>query len=233
MRASAARAVLQLVGLPCLEPPVFDGSLQARLETAADRLLEGDAGALDRLDGARIDFLRWLAEHRDVLFHGSRRADLDVLEPIRLTRDTTAFGDQQAVYATNDPVWAIYFATVRRGKGFSTRNGSLAPAAARGVYPRWYFFSLNPSSETAERFGDGSLYVLPRRGFASQPPLYRAVDSAQWVSAEPVRPLARIAVGAADFPLRDSVVTHTSREPMFVTWARAGLRARRRHPPWH
>jgi hypothetical protein len=55
-----------------------------------------------------------------VLFHGSGRDDLDVLEPIRRSRDTTQFGDQEAVYATSDPVWAMYFALLRRGRSFST-----------------------------------------------------------------------------------------------------------------
>jgi hypothetical protein len=68
---------------------------------------------------------------------------------------------------------------------------------------------------------------MPRTGFVSEPPLRRVIDTAQWVSAEAVRPLVRIAVGPEDFPLRDLVVRHSEREPMLVTWARAGVRARR------
>lgn len=226
MKASVSTTFLRLAGLPSLGPPVFESSVAAQLEPVADRLLGGDAAALEGLEAGRVDVLRWLAEQRPVLFHGSNRADLEALEPIRLSRDATAFGNQQAVYATSDPVWAIYFAVLRRGKGFSTRNGSMAPAAA-GVYPRWYFFSLNPPRAAEARFGDGSLYVLPRDGFASQPPLGGLIDTAQWVSAEAVRPLVRIEVGPADFPFRDLVVTHSEREPVLVTWARAGVRARR------
>lgn len=57
---------------------------------------------------------------RDVARH---EPSFDVLEPIRRARDTTQFGDRQAVYATSDPVWAMFFALLRRGRPFSTRNG--------------------------------------------------------------------------------------------------------------
>jgi hypothetical protein len=226
MDRRALSGFLRIAGLPCLEPPVLDVRLRSRLDDAADRLLEGDAASLSSLEVPRVEFLRWLADRRPVLFHGSSRADLEALEPIRLSRDTTTFGNQQAVYATNDPVWAIYFATLRRGRRFSTRNGSLAPAGGR-VYPRWYFFSFNQPGKAGAQFGDGSLYVLPRAGFVSEPPLRGLIDTAQWVSADAARPLVRVDVGAEDFPFRELVVTHREREPMLVTWARAGTRARR------
>jgi hypothetical protein len=194
---------LQLAGLPRLEPPIFDAPVLSRLDEAADRLLGGDAAALHGLQVPRVEFLRWLAQHRPVLFHGSSRADLVGLEPIRLSRDSTTFGNQQAVYATNDPVWAIYFATLRRGRRYSTRNGSLAPAGG-GVYPRWYFFSLWQPGNARAQFGDGSLYVLPRRGFASERPLRGVIDTAQWVSADAARPLVRVDVDARGLPVSRS-----------------------------
>ena len=158
------------------------------------------------------------------MFHGSARDDLDVLEPIRRSRDSTEFGDQQAVYATSDPVWATYFAILRRGRPFSTRNGSIGMAEG-ALYPRWYFFSLRGGHDD-KPFADGWVYVLPRAGFTPEPPLAGGLDTAQWVSSSAVRPIERIAVEPADFPFRRLVVTHREREPMFVTWLRAGVRAR-------
>lgn len=174
---------------------------------------------------AKVDFLRWLTERRDVLFHGSARSDLETLAPIRLSRDTTRFGDQQALYASNDPVWAIYFAILRRDAPFSTRNASIGVAGA-GVYPRWYSFALLPPADPQTRFGRGSLYVLPRGPFRPEPPQLGVLDTAQWVSPEPVRALARIGVGPDDFPFLQWVGPYDEREPMLFTIARAAVRNR-------
>ncbi|HEY6604990.1 MAG TPA: hypothetical protein VIZ44_01475, partial [Gaiellaceae bacterium] len=82
-------------------------------------------GAPREDDDGVLASLQRRALREDVLFHGSGRDDLDVLEPIRRSRDTTQFGNQEAVYATSDPVWAMFFALLRRGRPFSTRNGSM------------------------------------------------------------------------------------------------------------
>jgi hypothetical protein len=180
-------------------------------------------GAPEPRDDGVLASLQRRALFGDVLFHGSGRDDLDVLEPIRRSRDATEFGDQQAVYATSDPVWAMYFALLRRGRPFSTRNGSIG--LARKLYPRWYFFSLR-GGYSEEPFADGWVYVLPRDGFVQEPPLGGKLESAQWMSPSAVRPVQRIAVKPSDFPFRDLVVRHREREPMLVTWLRAGVRAR-------
>lgn len=191
-------AGLRLLGLPSVGPP-----------------REDDDGVLASLQRRAL--------RQDVLFHGSGRDDLDVLEPIRRSRDTTQFGDQQAVYATSDPVWAMYFALLRRGRSFSTRNGSLG--LSRELYPRWYFFSLR-GGDDGDPFADGWVYLLPRAPFSPEPPLAGKLDTAQWVSSSAVQVIERIAVKPSDFPFRELVVTHREREPLFVTWLRAGLRAR-------
>jgi hypothetical protein len=150
-----------------------------------------------------------------------------VLDPIRLSRDTTEFGDQQAVFATSDPVWAIYFAVLQRHRPFGTRNGSLGLAGA-GVYPRWYHFSIQRPLDLAARFGPGSIYILPRGPFSLEPPLRGVFDTAQWVSPKPVEPLARIDVTPDDFPLLDMVVTHRDRDPWLFIYARTVARNRQR-----
>jgi hypothetical protein len=222
---SLAELILRASGLPSLEPVTVAPDVDAALHAIADRVARGDGAAVEDVPLAKVDFLRWLTENREVLFHGSSRCDLESLEPIRLSRDTTEFGNQQAVYATNDPVWAIYFAILRRHAPFGTRNGSIA-VAGRGTYPRRYGFSLRPPLDPETRFGPGSLYVLPRRPFRPEPPLLGVLDTAQWVSLEPVRPVARLDVTPEDFPFLHAIGTHSEREPMLFTMVRAALRNR-------
>jgi hypothetical protein len=231
IRASFAQQVLRVSGLPTIAPPAVDPETAARFRTLAYHLEAGDAESLQVIPV--LPFLQWLAQARGLLFHGSIRDDLDVLEPICFSRDETPFGDQEALYASSDPVWAIYFATLRRDNGFhGTRNASLG-IAGKELYPRWYFFSLNEGALGEGRFGPGTIYALPREPFWAEPPEYGVLDSAHWMAPEPVRPLFRLAVDSADFPFVDLVIAHQPQEPMFATMLRAAAHARRRrriHP---
>jgi hypothetical protein len=209
---------LRLALLPSLPPPVVGPDAEARFAAAADALLAGEAVAVPE---PRLDFLRWLADNRPVVFHGSPRDDLSELSTERRSRDTTAWGNQQAVYAAADPVWAIYFACLRRDSGWTgTRNGSMGRAGGP-LYPRRYFFLHNRGSASPDRFGPGSLYLLSPNGFAADEPLAGAIDTGHLVSREPVRPLARLDVTPDDFPFRDRIRYYRDGESLLVSLLRA------------
>jgi hypothetical protein len=208
----------RLARLPSLPPVVVDESVEAAFAASADGLLAGETVVIPE---PRLDFLRWLAEKRAVLFHGSPRNDLAVLSTDRQSRDTTAFGNQQAVYASTDPVWAVYFACLRRDRGWSgTKNGTLGQVGGP-LYPRSYFFLHNRGSASPHRFGPGSLYLLAPDSFVADKPLAGVVDVAHFVSHEPVVPLARVNVTPEDFPFRDRVGYYRDREPIALSLLRA------------
>jgi hypothetical protein len=185
---------------------------------AADELLVGAARAVPE---PRLDFLRWLAESRAVAFHGSPRSDLLELSTERKSRDATACGNQQAVYASADPVWAIYFACLRRDRGWTgTKNGSMGRADGR-LYPRRYFFLHNQGSASPDRFAPGSLYFLSPSTFVADKPLAGAIDTAHLVSHRPVKPLARVDVTPEDFPFRDRVGYYRDGEANWISLLRA------------
>jgi len=190
------------LGLPRLDGVKVEGDQLAAFEAAADRLLAADGGLVADLPSPKTDFLRWLADNRPVAFHGSSNPALDELSPIRMSRDASAFGDQQAVFATPDPVWATFFVVVIRDAAFrGMRNGSMGVPGNR-IYPRWYYLALHRTDETAglERFRPGTLYILPREGFQPEFPRRGIGGSAQMVSRAAVRPLARIPVEPGDIP---------------------------------
>jgi hypothetical protein len=209
---------LRLARLPSLPPPVVDPGTEARFAAGADALLAGEPVEVPE---PRLDFLRWLAGNRPVVFHGSPRYDLQELSIERRSRDTTSWGNQQAVYASTDPVWAIYFACLRRDRGWTgTRNGSMGLAGGP-LYPRRYVFLHNRGSASPDRFGPGSLYLLSPAGFVADEPLAGAIDTAHLVSREPVRPLARLDVTPADFPFRDRIRYYREGEPNWFSLLRA------------
>ena len=45
--------------------------------------------------------------------HGSQNLGIEVVEP-RHARDIRAFSNQEAIYATTDGIWVIYFAILNR-----------------------------------------------------------------------------------------------------------------------
>jgi hypothetical protein len=209
---------LRLARLPSLAPPPVDAATEAEFSAAADSLLARETTAPPE---PRLDFLRWLAQSGSVVFHGSQRNDLRELSTERQTRDATAWGNQQAVYASTDPVWAIYFACLRRDRGWTgTKNGSLGLAGGP-LYPRRYFFLHNEGSASPDRFGPGSLYLLSPASFVADEPLAGALDTAHLVSHEPVLPLARIDVTPEDFPFRDRVGYYRDGEPNWISLLRA------------
>lgn len=201
---------LRAARLPSL-PPARE---QPGFADAADALLRGERVDIPE---PRLDFLRWLGANRHVAFHGSPLGDLTELSTERKSRDATAWGDQTAVYATTDPVWALYFATLRRDNGWTgTRNGTMDIGDGR----RRYFFVHNRGSQSPDRFGPGTLYLLPPDSFDAEPPLAGAIDTAHLVSRVPVQPLARVDVTPADFPFRDRIGYFRDREPIWITLLR-------------
>jgi hypothetical protein len=218
LRTRLVWGCLGLARLPSLQPPSVDAATEERFAEAADALLGGEASAVPE---PRLDFLRWLAGNRPVVFHGSPRDDLLVLSTERRSRDLTAWGNQQAVYASTDPVWAIYFACLRRDRGWTgTKNGSMGRAGGP-LYPRRYFFLHNRGSDSPERFGPGSLYLLSPATFVADEPLGGAIDTAHLVSHEPVKPLARLDVTPEDFPFCDRVRYYHDGEANWISLLRA------------
>ena len=219
LRGRLVRGCLRLARMPSLPPPVVAPEAAARFAAAADELLAGEPVAVPE---PRLDFLRWLAENRPIVFHGSPLDDLRELSTERQSWDATAWGNQQAVYASSDPVWATYFACLRRdGTWKGTRNGSMGKAGGP-LYPRRYFFVHNRGSASPDRFGPGSLYLLSPQTFVADEPLAGVIDTAHLVSHEPVRPLARIDVTPADFPFVNRIRYYRDREPMWISLLRAG-----------
>ena len=144
LRSRLVWGCLGLARLPSLRSPVVDAATEARFAVAANELLAGKA--ID-VPEPRLDFLRWLAQNRAVVFHGSPHQDLLELSTERLVPRLRRPGAiSQAVYASTDPVWAIYFACLRRDCALDgTKNGSMGRADG-SLYPRRYFFLHNRGS---------------------------------------------------------------------------------------
>jgi hypothetical protein len=218
VRTAVARAALAASGLPRVPSgPADEVGWPVRFTDPVD----GPTAAPHPL----LPYLRWLAENRPVVFHGSQRRGMVELSDERRSRDQRAYGDQQAVFASQDPVWALFFAVLRRDELGSTRNGSLG--ADRGVRGRRYFMSVRG---TGDPLGPGALYVLPDDAFAHEPLLAGLFDTAHRTHVGPVTPLGWFDVTPEDFPLAGIVTTHRDGERAWRTLWNARRRARSGRP---
>jgi hypothetical protein len=144
----------------------------------------------------------------DVLFHGSNSRMIEMFEPrSQLTaRDRPVI----AVFATPDPLWAMFFAVTDTVRAIGRWNMCLLPAES-GLPRTRYFFAVRGDPRTV--WAEGAVYVLPKDTFVESD------IPAEWISTDPVRPLDVVAVGRDDFLFADRVFRFKHPEP---EWVRLG-----------
>jgi hypothetical protein len=192
------------------------------------RLTPTDQAAFDELldatpPGGMIDYRlpqpKWWFLHRAVacglLLHGTNERAVSELR-VRATGD--AFGAPiTALFASDDAIWPIYFATVDR-------------AHLQHGYINWvthvrgssrYIFSIGADPRDPASWTDGVVHLLPADTFR------RTGETRELVSAEPVRPRAVLPVEPDDFPFRKQTIEHGEGDTPRRVVLRHALRAPR------
>ncbi|MEK6227628.1 MAG: hypothetical protein AABM40_15215 [Chloroflexota bacterium] len=148
------------------------------------------------LDVPKHEFLSYLVHQRGCLLHGTASADLDEVRPM-VAIDYNA-RTLEAVFATSDGIWPLFFATLDRSRAGSLWNGCYQ--IRRGsVIHRYYFFFTEADPRDGAIWRDGAVYVLPREPFG------RTWIPNEWVSPQPVRAVGKLSVSPSDFPFKDRV----------------------------
>jgi hypothetical protein len=171
---------------------------------------------LDRIVRTREGVTSWqflcgLAERREIAFHGTGDADIESFEP-REPVDFAPFGRQQAVFATTDPIWAMFYAIVDRARFRLTLNNGcvlLMDEGGRGV--PYYYFSVTDGALPEQPWRTGYVYLLPAETFVAQPAGTYAGHAAripQLASPVAVTPFARLRVDPVDFPFLAEIRGH-------------------------
>jgi hypothetical protein len=172
-------------------------------------------------------FLIWLNHTKNYLMHGTGDPNITVFEP-RQSNDVGWFGNQKAVYAASDGIWAMFFAILNR----PTIPMSISNAAVRlETDPEQdiYFFSVSDTAITQGAFRQGWVYVLPRDGFEQEPSAAHEgvkTHAHHWASLQEVKPLFRVAVDAPDFPFLHQIRAHNDE----ILWQR--VERNRNGFPW-
>jgi len=198
------------------------------LEMPHPRLTDADREAFDRVLAATpsggdvaYDLAQprwWFLHHtvaRGLLLHGTNEGGLEELGT-RATGD--AYGAPvHALFASDDAIWPLYFATVRRAR---LRHGYINWAAHVRGSSR-YIFSIGADPADRGSWSDGTIYLLPATSFR------RTGSSRELVSDTPVRPRARLAVTPEDFPFRAQTIGHQAGDTPMRVVLRHALRPAR------
>ena len=138
---------------------------------------------------------------------------LDIVEP-RKAIDIKAFSGQDAIYATTDGIWAIFFAIIDR-KNFgslslfnSCLDIQIFPKIKKGPL---YFFSITHSVLLQKPWCDGAIYILPRENFQQEPAqqmMGAKIIFPHWISSQPAAPIAKLIVHPQDFPFLAEIHGH-------------------------
>jgi hypothetical protein len=188
--------------LPADEQLAFDNLLDSTMRLGPNRLIDY------RLPYPKSDFLNYICDWRGYVAHGSPIKDLTILQPIRLSEDSSEFGNRQQVFCSPDGIWAIWFAILDKSKSHVTENGCVRVGRGQKRL-KYYHFDLPVESKSASPFTDGIIYIAK----AEQFPFHRPYPLLEWLDAEieewgsvnPVTPLAKLQVKPEDFPYLDKV----------------------------
>ena len=179
---------------------------------AGDGLLDVDAIVHGSGGVTPWHFLSALAERHEIAFHGTGDPNIASFEP-REPIDFAPFGHQKAVFATTDPIWAMYYAIVDRDRyRLTLANGCilLVDAEGRPGLPH-YFFSITGDALREQPWRTGYVYFLPAETFVAQPAETYAGRTArvpQLASPVAVTPFARLRVTPEDFPFLAQIRGH-------------------------
>jgi hypothetical protein len=165
-----------------------------------------------QLDYPKWQFLSYLCKSRNLVLHGSQNLDIVEVEP-RMAHDLKAFSGQDAIYATTDGIWVIYFAILDRRKfKLSLFNSCidirLSPDQVIGPL---YFFSITHSALLQKPWCDGAVYILPRETFEQEPAqqmMGATIQFPHWISFQSARPVAKLRVQPTDFPFLAAIHGH-------------------------
>jgi hypothetical protein len=186
-------------------------------QAAFNELLDAALGAGEcptipyTLPYPKWQFLCHLADQHEIALHGSGSASIARFEP-RQSNDLGEFGNQKAIYAASDGLWAMFFAIIDRARIGSITNACVRLVDEQGsTHGPFYVFSVSQTALPNQPWRTGWVYLLPRATFITQSPFAfgsHQVHVAQLASFLEVQPLAKLEVGPEDFPFLGQIRGH-------------------------
>jgi hypothetical protein len=158
----------------------------------------------------------WFLHHlltQGFVLHGSNVRTIDEFET-RPNFDAHNERHVEAVFASDDAIWPLYFAVVRRPQSLINWCEHPGNGTSR------YVFSIGANPRDDASWMTGTIYVLPSATFTLTP------ESRELTSLVPVRPRARLTVEPNDFPFKGKTRGHRRGDSVRKVWLKHALRLR-------
>lgn len=165
----------------------------------------------------------------NLLLHGSQTPGLTELDPrAPIDHSVDLFSKQTAVFATEDPTWAVSYA-IRSASCRRFLNTCFYPGSSPGEWSeRRIFLSYATTRDGRAPTAPGIVYVLPSAAFTRMPgyddPLFGQITECQWVGTESVPVVAEIPVVPGNLPGLpllhdfDTVTERADKDPGGFPW---------------
>lgn len=165
----------------------------------------------------------------DLLLHGSQTPGLTELKPrAPIDHSVDSFSKQTAVFATEDPTWAISYG-IRSASCRRFLNACFYPDSSVGDWSqRRIFLSYAATQDGHAPTGPGVVYVLPSTAFTRMPsyhdPVFGSITECQWISTESVPVVTELSVAPENLqtaPLLhdfDTVTERANEDPDGFPW---------------
>ncbi len=202
-RASPIPPIKRVVQPPSSdERSAFDRLFASTLARGHNSLIEY------HLPFPKGNFLNYICDWRGYVAQGSPLQDLTSLQPVRLTQDSSEFGNRRQIFCSPDGTWALWFAILDKSKIQVTENGCVRLGHGPGRI-KFYHFDLPAENKSDPPFTDGMVYIANASDFPEHRP-YPVLDwfdaeIEEWGNSGPVIPLAKLHVTPLDFPYLDKV----------------------------
>ena len=187
----------------------FEKLLRSSLAQADGAWIEYD------LPYPKHEFVQFVTAQDQIIFHGANNLEIEAFQPVRKSmelHDETGRGNIQGVYGTHDGLWSMFFSVVNRERLHgSIRNGVMYFQNQAGKQIAVYNFSINQEFLEKRPYIEGALYFLPRETFTR---LHLTSESYanEWVSEQPVEPIAKLKIQPEDFPFLEQIDGHDDSE---------------------
>ncbi|MDP5275433.1 hypothetical protein [Chengkuizengella axinellae] len=158
----------------------------------------------------KYKFMQYLAETKDIIFHGSNNSGIAVFEP----RKQTLYNGKltNAVFGSKDPIWPIFYAVFNRALLTGNFRNGCVTADGKQYF---HFYSIDSETMDKKPWMSGMVYGIPADSFIHVSK--ERVQFAEWISLKKVRPTIKLKVDPSDFYYLKNVGKHNSVESHLKT----------------